>query len=63
MLHKMGNGNSMRSQQPLFRLTTITHAALQAPPLYVVTNLTTEDVQGSRRNGQGKRVDADGFTR
>jgi len=35
----------------------------KAPPLYVVTNLTTEEVQGSRRNGKGKRLDADGIAR
>ena len=36
---------------------------MQAPPLYVVTNLTTEGVQGSRRSGQGKRMDPNGFTK
>jgi len=36
---------------------------VQAPPLYVVTNLTTEGVQGSRRSGQGKRMDPNGFTK
>lgn len=35
----------------------------KAPPLHVVTNLTTEEVQGSRRNGKGSRLDADGFSR
>lgn len=35
----------------------------KAPPLYVVTNLTTEGVQGSRRSGQGKRMDPNGFTK
>ena len=43
----------------------ITAAALhmQAPPLYVVTHLTTEEVQGTRRNGNGSRLDANGFSR
>ena len=35
---------------------------LQAPPLYVVTHLTTEHVQGTRRNGVGSRLDANGFS-
>ena len=36
---------------------------LQAPPLHVVTNLTTEDVQGTRRSGKGQRMDENGFTK
>ena len=36
---------------------------IQAPPLHVVTNLTTEDVQGSRRSGKGQRVDPSGFSK
>ena len=36
---------------------------LQAPPLYVVTHLTTEEVQGTRRHGNGSRLDANGFSR
>jgi len=40
-----------------------TLVVVQAPPLYVVTNLTTEGVQGSRRSGQGKRMDPNGFTK
>lgn len=35
----------------------------KAPPLHVVTNLTTEDVQGTRRSGKGQRMDENGFTR
>lgn len=35
----------------------------KAPPLHVVTNLTTEDVQGSRRSGKGQRVDPSGFSK
>lgn len=35
----------------------------KAPPLYVVTKLTTEEVQGTRRHGKGTRLDADGFSR
>ena len=37
--------------------------AMQAPPLHVVTHLTTEEVQGSRRNGKGTRLDPNGFSR
>ena len=36
---------------------------MQAPPLYVVTHLTTEEVQGTRRHGNGSRLDANGFSR
>lgn len=36
---------------------------MQAPPLYVVTHLTTEHVQGTRRNGDGSRLDANGFSK
>lgn len=35
----------------------------KAPPLYVVTHLTTEHVQGTRRNGDGSRLDANGFSK
>lgn len=35
----------------------------KAPPLHVVTHLTTEEVQGSRRNGKGTRLDPNGFSR
>ncbi|DBA83296.1 TPA: hypothetical protein ACH3X2_006794 [Trebouxia sp. C0005] len=47
---------------PPFRIR-IEPVKLEAPPLYVVTNLTTEGVQGSRRSGQGKRMDPNGFTK
>jgi len=38
-------------------------SALQAPPLVVTTNLTTESVQGKTQGGQGSRMDKNGVTR
>ena len=37
--------------------------AVQAPPLVVTTNLTTESVQGRTQGGQGSRMDKNGFTK
>ena len=36
---------------------------MQAPPLVVITNLTTESVQGKTQGGQGRRMDKDGFAK
>lgn len=36
---------------------------VQAPPLVVTTNLTTESVQGRTQGGQGSRMDKEGYTK
>ena len=36
---------------------------LQAPPLVVTTNLTTESVQGKTQGGRGSRMDKNGYTK
>lgn len=55
-----GSSNSLRSTAGDMAHESASRV-MQAPPLHVVTNLTTEQVQGRRRNGQGKRLDANGF--